>query len=78
MTLGDKERLVQTKDANLLAVGEPAPLMFNIKAEKVGNFRLRVRATNDGAPGETHNMSLKLIVNGGPGETGAGAVPEEG
>jgi hypothetical protein len=48
---------------NLLAVGEPAVLEFKLKAEEAGNYRLRVRVTNDGAPGEHHNERLRLIVS---------------
>ena len=49
---------------NLLAVGEPAILIFNLKAENAGEFRWRVRVTNGGAPGEKHDDSLKLTVLG--------------
>lgn len=59
----NENTLVQ-KNANLLAVGEPAVQIFNLKAEKEGTFRWRVRVTNDGTPGEKHDYSLKLIVNG--------------
>ena len=66
LTLINQDTLVQ-KNANLLAVGEPAVLEFKMKPEREGEFRLRVRVTNDGAPGERHNNSLKLIVKGGAG-----------
>jgi len=49
-------------NANLLAIGEPTIRVFNIKAEEEGQYRFRIRVTNDGTPGEKHNYGLKLTV----------------
>ena len=61
LTIMNGNTLVQ-KNSNLLAVGEPSVLEFKMNAEHSGKYRLRVRVTNDGAPGEKHNSSLKLIA----------------
>jgi hypothetical protein len=49
-------------NANLLAIGEPTIRVFNIKAEEEGQYRFRIRVTNDGSPGEKHNYGLKSTV----------------
>lgn len=59
-TMSD-DTLIQ-KNADLLAVGAPAVLFFNLKADRVGEFRLRVKVSSGLRPGEKLNRSLRLIV----------------
>lgn len=50
------------KNSGLGTVGEPSNLYFNVKAEKEGNFRLRVRVSTGLRPGEKQNRDLWLVV----------------
>lgn len=62
MSTMNNATLVQ-KNASLLAVGEPAVLTFDVLANKVGEFRLRVKVATDLRPGEKRDRGLKLIVS---------------